>query len=101
MPVSFGTITIATGVIVLLGWIPLRQRPGLGTVSNVLVIGIVVDIALRLLATPTHLPASSSSTFTAMQSARISTPCSSASGTCVTSGEAFAFTLHPCRQRPR
>ena len=55
VPVSFGTITIATGVLVLLGWIPLRQKPGLGTVSNVLVIGIVVDIALRALATPTHL----------------------------------------------
>jgi uncharacterized membrane protein YczE len=55
VPVSFGTITIATGALVLLGWIPLRQRPGLGTVSNVLVIGIVVDIALRALATPTNL----------------------------------------------
>jgi uncharacterized membrane protein YczE len=55
VPVSFGTITIATGVLVLLGWIPLRQRPGLGTVSNVLVIGIVVDLALRALPTPTHL----------------------------------------------
>ena len=55
VPVSFGTITIATGVLVLLAWIPLRQRPGLGTVSNVLVIGIVVDLALRALATPTHL----------------------------------------------
>ncbi len=55
VPVSFGTITIATGVLVLLRWIPLRQRPGLGTVSNVLVIGIVVDVALRAVATPTHL----------------------------------------------
>ena len=55
VPVSFGTITIAAGVLVLLGWIPLRQRPGLGTVSNVLVIGIVVDLALRAVATPTHL----------------------------------------------
>ena len=55
VPVSFGTITIATGVLVLLGWFPLRQKPGLGTVSNVLVIGIVVDVALRALATPTHL----------------------------------------------
>lgn len=55
VPVSFGTITIATGVLVLLGWIPLRQRPGLGTVSNVLVIGLVVDVALRAVATPSHL----------------------------------------------
>lgn len=49
---SFGTVTIATSVVVLLGWIPLRQRPGVGTVSNVLVIGLVVDEALRLLPTP-------------------------------------------------
>src|SRR3954463_12424117 len=55
LPFSFGTMTILVGALVLLAWIPLRQRPGLGTVSNVLVIGIVVDIALRALATPSHL----------------------------------------------
>ncbi|MEU7933913.1 YczE/YyaS/YitT family protein [Micromonospora echinofusca] len=48
---SFGTVTIAVGALVLLLWIPLRQRPGLGTVSNVLVIGLVVDAALALLPT--------------------------------------------------
>jgi uncharacterized membrane protein YczE len=46
---SFGTIVIITGALVLLAWIPLRQKPGVGTVSNVIVIGIVVDIALRML----------------------------------------------------
>ncbi|MBM0237216.1 hypothetical protein JNW88_08690 [Micromonospora sp. ATA32] len=46
---SFGTVTIAVGAAVLLLWIPLRQRPGLGTVSNVLVIGLVVDATLALL----------------------------------------------------
>ncbi|MEU4780329.1 hypothetical protein [Micromonospora sp. NPDC023633] len=46
---SFGTVTIAVGTLVLLLWIPLRQRPGLGTVSNVLVIGLVVDATLALL----------------------------------------------------
>jgi len=50
--VSLGTMTIATGVVVLLGWIPLRQRPGLGTASNVVVIGLAVDQALALLPTP-------------------------------------------------
>jgi uncharacterized membrane protein YczE len=39
-------VTIAVGAVVLLAWIPLRQRPGLGTVSNVVVIGIVVDAVL-------------------------------------------------------
>ena len=46
---SFGTIVIITGALVLLAWIPLRQRPGIGTVSNVFVIGIAVDAALALL----------------------------------------------------
>jgi len=46
---SFGTVTIITGAVVLLLWIPLREKPGLGTVSNVLVIGVVVDVALRLI----------------------------------------------------
>jgi uncharacterized membrane protein YczE len=46
---SFGTVVILTGAIVLLAWIPLRQRPGFGTVSNVFVIGIAVDAALAVL----------------------------------------------------
>ena len=46
---SFGTVVIVTGTVVLLGWIPLRQRPGIGTVSNVLVIGLAVDATLALL----------------------------------------------------
>jgi uncharacterized membrane protein YczE len=45
---SFGTIVIITGALVLLAWVPLRQMPGIGTVSNVFVIGIVVDIALSV-----------------------------------------------------
>jgi uncharacterized membrane protein YczE len=49
---SLGTMTIVVGVLVLLCWVPLRQRPGLGTVSNVLVIGVVVDAVLRVLPAP-------------------------------------------------
>jgi uncharacterized membrane protein YczE len=52
---SIGLLTVIVGVIVLLLWIPLRQRPGLGTLSNVVVIGIVVDAALFLLPTPAGL----------------------------------------------
>jgi uncharacterized membrane protein YczE len=43
---SFGTVVIVVGAAVLLAWIPMRQKPGLGTVSNVIVIGLVVDVAL-------------------------------------------------------
>ena len=47
---SFGTATIVLSVLVLACWIPLRQRPGLGTLANVLVIGLLVDPFLALLA---------------------------------------------------
>src|SRR5688500_12649073 len=46
---SLGTVTVVVGAAVLLAWIPLRERPGLGTVSNVLVIGVAVDAALVVL----------------------------------------------------
>ena len=49
VPLSFGAVTAVTGVVVLLAWIPLRQRPGLGTVSNVIVIGVSVDAGLWLI----------------------------------------------------
>ncbi|SDN50058.1 Uncharacterized membrane protein YczE [Klenkia soli] len=46
---SFGTVVIAVGALVLLLWVPLRQWPGLGTVSNVVVIGVAVDAGLAVL----------------------------------------------------
>ena len=52
---SLGSLNIAVGVGVLLLWLPLRQRPGIGTVLNVLVIGLVVDLTLALLPEPEHL----------------------------------------------
>jgi uncharacterized membrane protein YczE len=52
LPLSFGTVTIVVGMAVLLLWIPLRQTPGLGTVANVFVIGLVTDAALAVLSTP-------------------------------------------------
>ena len=54
---SLGQVTIVVGVVVLLGWIPLRERPGLGTVSNVVVIGLAVDAALAVVSAPTAWPA--------------------------------------------
>ena len=55
LPVSFGTVTIIIGAIVLLLWIPLRQWPGLGTVSNVFVIGLAADFGLWALPEPDSL----------------------------------------------
>lgn len=54
---SLGTVVIVVGALVLLLWLPLRQRPGVGTVGNVLVIGLVVDAALVVLPPVTSLPA--------------------------------------------
>ncbi|GAA1895727.1 membrane protein YczE [Asanoa iriomotensis] len=52
---SFGTIVIIVGAAVLLLWIPLRQKPGIGTVSNIVLIGLGVDLTLALLPTPSAL----------------------------------------------
>ncbi|MFF7857707.1 YitT family protein [Streptomyces sp. NPDC007904] len=46
---SMGVVLTLVGAAVLLLWIPLRQRPGLGTVSNVLVIGAAMDATLAVL----------------------------------------------------
>ncbi|WP_037175142.1 membrane protein YczE [Rhodococcus sp. UNC363MFTsu5.1] len=46
---SFGTVIALTGAAVLLLWIPIRQRPGFGTVANVVVIAVSVDTSLALL----------------------------------------------------
>lgn len=57
VPVSFGTIVIITGVVVLLAWVPLRQMPGLGTVANVVVIGLATDWGLSWIERPDDLAA--------------------------------------------
>ncbi len=46
--ISYGTVITAMSVLVLLAWIPLRQRPGIGTVLNTLMIGWTTDATLRL-----------------------------------------------------
>src|SRR3546814_9867584 len=40
---SMGRVAVATSFAVLLAWIPIRQKPGLGTISNAIVIGLVFD----------------------------------------------------------
>ena len=46
---TLGQVSILVGATVLLAWIPLRERPGVGTVSNVVVIGLALDASLALL----------------------------------------------------
>ena len=55
--VGIGTVTILVGVVVLLLWIPLRERVGIGTVANTLVIGAVVDGTLAVLDSPESMVA--------------------------------------------
>src|ERR1700748_3077620 len=51
-----GTWAIIAGAAVLLLWIPLRQRPGLGTLCNVVVVGAVIDLVLAVVTPPRSLP---------------------------------------------
>jgi uncharacterized membrane protein YczE len=52
---GLGTIVIGVGAVVLALWIPLRERPGIGTVSNVIVVGLALDAALLVLPEPATL----------------------------------------------
>jgi uncharacterized membrane protein YczE len=47
--ISVGNVIVITGLLLLILWIPLRQRPGVGTLLNALEIGITVDIAMPLI----------------------------------------------------
>ncbi len=49
---SFGVSTVVVSAIVLLLWIPLKVRPGLGTISNAILVGLFADVALYYLPTP-------------------------------------------------
>lgn len=53
--IPIGTVSIIVGALVLAAWIPLRERPGLGTVLNVLLIGTTIDLTLLVLDTPASL----------------------------------------------
>ena len=44
---SFGLATVLASAIILLLWIPLKQKPGIGTVFNALLIGPFIDVSLR------------------------------------------------------
>jgi uncharacterized membrane protein YczE len=53
--VGIGTATVAISLLTLLAWIPLRQRPGLGSIANALILGPVIDVTLAVLDTPAAL----------------------------------------------
>lgn len=51
-PIGIGSVGIVVGAVVLLGWIPLREPLGIGTVLNVILIGVTVDVTLWLVDAP-------------------------------------------------
>jgi uncharacterized membrane protein YczE len=53
--IPIGTVSILVGFVVLLGWIPLREKPGIGTLLNILVIGATTDVWLTFLPQPDPL----------------------------------------------
>ena len=55
VPLTFGQVVIVVGAIVLLLWIPLKQRPGIGTVLNVVIIGLAADAGIALIAAPDEM----------------------------------------------
>jgi uncharacterized membrane protein YczE len=55
LPISIGVATFLVSATVLLLWIPLRERPGLGTISNAIVIALALQVMVLVLPTPDHL----------------------------------------------
>ena len=53
--ISVGKVIVMTGFILLLLWIPLKQKPGLGTILNALEIGLVADLALAIIPEPSNI----------------------------------------------
>lgn len=49
---SIGTWIILVGALVMVLWIPLRQKPGIGTISNIIFLGLFADAAMYLLPAP-------------------------------------------------
>ena len=54
--VPIGWVVIGTGLVVMLAWIPLRERPGIGTLSNAVLVGLIADAALALISPPGQMP---------------------------------------------
>ena len=49
---SIGIITVFISVVVLILWLPLSQKPGIGTVLNALIIGLMIDVCIKFVPTP-------------------------------------------------
>lgn len=55
--VPIGAVGIVVGLVVLLGWVPLKQRLGVGTITNAILIGLTIDAVLARTTDPTNVVA--------------------------------------------
>ena len=55
LDISVGVVIVGTGLLLLLLWIPLRQKPGLGTILNALEIGLMVDVSKQFIGETNNL----------------------------------------------
>ena len=51
---SIGTITLLISIAVLILWIPLGQKPGMGTIFNALIIALMIDLCIKFVPTPSN-----------------------------------------------
>ncbi len=51
---SIGTITFLISIGVLILWIPLGQKPGMGTIFNALIIAVMIDLCIKFVPTPSN-----------------------------------------------
>ena len=51
---SIGTITLLISILVLILWIPLGQKPGMGTIFNALIIALMIDLCIKFVPTPSN-----------------------------------------------
>ena len=49
---SIGIITILVSIVVLIFWLPLNQKPGIGTILNAIIIGLMIDVCIKYVPTP-------------------------------------------------
>ena len=49
---SIGIITILISIAVLIFWVPLNQKPGIGTILNAIIIGLMIDVCIKYVPTP-------------------------------------------------
>jgi len=54
LDLSIGTITLLISIAVLILWIPLGQKPGMGTIFNALIIALMIDLCIKFVPTPTN-----------------------------------------------